>query len=58
MSVRYLVLDGHFGYAQVVLVAQENALELISKFRQDVAFFEKYEYAQKSESRPKKYGQP
>jgi len=56
-AVRYLVLDGHFGHAQAVLLAQENSLELISKLRCDAALFEKYEGSQKSRGPRKKYGQ-
>ena len=57
VRVKYLVLDGHFGHAQAVRLAQENDLELVSKLRYDAALFEKYEGAYSGRGRRKKYGQ-
>jgi putative transposase len=56
VSLRYLVLDGHFGHAEAVRLARENCLELISKLRTDAALYEKYEGVQAGRGRPRKYG--
>lgn len=56
VAIKYLVLDGHFGHAQAVLLARENGLELISKHRCDAALFEKYEGEQPRRGRHRKYG--
>ena len=45
LKVKYLVLEGHFGHNQAVLLARQNDLELISKLRKDAALYEKYEGA-------------
>ena len=57
VSVKYLAMDGHFGHNQAVLMARENALELISKLRKDAVLYEKYEGAQKSRGARKKKGE-
>lgn len=57
VSVKYVVLDGHFGHAQASLMAQENGLELVSKLRCDAALYEKYEGQYSGKGRRKKYGQ-
>ncbi len=57
VTVKYLVLDGHFGHAQAVLMAQENGLELVSKLRCDAALYEKYEGEYSGKGAKKKYGQ-
>lgn len=57
VSVKYVVLDGHFGHAQAVLMGQENGLELVSKLRCDAALYEKYEGEYSGRGRRKKYGQ-
>jgi putative transposase len=57
VKVRYLVLDGHYGHAEAVRLAQENGLELVSKLRGDVALFEKYEGIYSGKGRRKTYGQ-
>ena len=55
--VKYLVLDGHFGHNQAVLMARENQLHLISKLRCDAALFEKYEGEYRGRGAKKKYGE-
>jgi len=57
VSVRHLVLDGHFGHSQAVLMAQENGLELVSKLRCDASLYEKYEGEYRGKGRRKKYGE-
>jgi putative transposase len=57
VSLRYLVLDGHFGHHQAVLMARENGLELISKLRCDAALFEQYEGESSGRGAKKKYGE-
>lgn len=56
VSIKYLVLDGHFGHSQAVLMTQENQLELVSKLRCDAALFEKYEGEQPQRGRHRQYG--
>jgi putative transposase len=55
-AVKYVVLDGHFGHAQAVLMARENSLELISKLRCDAALYERYEGGYAGRGAKKKYG--
>jgi putative transposase len=43
IKLEYVVLDGHFGHNQAMLMARENDLHLISKMRCDAALHEKYE---------------
>jgi len=57
VAVKYVVLDGHFGHAQAVLMARENSLELVSKLRCDAALYEKYEGAYAGRGAKKKYGE-
>lgn len=56
VEVKHLVLDGHFGHAQAVLMAQENKLELISKLRCDAVLYELYKGEYSGKGRKKKYG--
>lgn len=42
LPLTYLVLDGHFGHHQALLMARKNNLHLISKLRQDSALHEKF----------------
>lgn len=56
VAVKYLALDGHFGHHQVVLMARESKLELISKLRRDAVLYEKYEGEYGGRGRRKKYG--
>lgn len=57
VQVRYIALDGHYGHNQVVLMARENCLELVSKLRKDAVLYEKYEGEQKSRGARKKKGE-
>jgi putative transposase len=57
VKVRHLCLDGHYGHAEAVRLAQENSLELISKLRCDAALYEKYEGIYSGRGRRRKYGQ-
>lgn len=57
IRVRYLVLDGHFGHNQAMLMALENDLHLISKMRKDACLYEKYEGEQTGRGAKKKYGE-
>jgi len=57
VKVRHLVLDGHYGHAQAVRLAQANGLELVSKLRCDAALYEKYEGIYSGRGRRKKYGE-
>jgi putative transposase len=57
VTVKHLVLDGHFGHAQAVLMGQANGLELVSKLRCDAALYEKYEGEYRGKGRRKKYGE-
>ena len=56
VRVKYLVLDGHFGHAQAVLMGRENGLELVSKLRCDASLYERYEGEYRGKGRKKKYG--
>jgi len=57
VKVKYVVLDGHFGHQQAVLMARENSLWLISKLRRDAALYEKYEGEYGGRGARKKYGE-
>ena len=57
LSLRYLVLDGHFGTNNVMqMVCQELSLHLVSKLRHDSALYFLYEGAQKPVGRKRVYG--
>jgi hypothetical protein len=56
ISLKYVVLDGHFGnYPSAFMIKGEN-LDLISKLRSDAAFYEVFEGEQSGPGHPKKYG--
>ncbi len=56
LSLKYVVLDGHFGnYPSAFMVKGEN-LDLISKMRFDAALYELAEGESTGPGRPKKYG--
>lgn len=56
LSLKYVVLDGHFGnYPSAFMVKGEN-LDLISKMRSDAALYEAFAGEQSGPGRPKKYG--
>lgn len=57
VALKYLVLDGHFGHNQAVLMARSVGLHLISKLRSDAALFEKYTGEQARRGAKKKYGE-
>ena len=57
VRVKYIALDGHFGHHQAVLMARENALQLISKLRKDAGVYEKYEGEYRGRGARKKYGE-
>jgi putative transposase len=57
VKVKHLCLDGHYGRAEAVRMAQENQLELVSKLRCDAALYEKYAGIYSGRGRLKKYGE-
>jgi hypothetical protein len=57
LSVRYLVLDGHFGNNPALQMTLQCGLQLISKLRYDAALSFVYEGKQKRRGPHKKYGQ-
>jgi DDE superfamily endonuclease len=57
LSLKYVVLDGHFGnYPSAWMVRQEN-LHLISKMRSDAALYPPFEGEYSGSGRPAKYGE-
>lgn len=57
LSLKYVVLDGHFGnYPSAWMVRQEN-LHLISKMRSDAALYPPFEGEYSGNGRPAKYGE-
>ena len=57
LTVRYLVLDGHFGNHPALQMTLQCGLHLISKLRYDAALSFVYEGEQKRKGPRKKYGQ-
>jgi hypothetical protein len=57
ITVRYLVLDGHFGNNNALQMTLQCDLHLISKLRYDAALSFVYDGAQKRKGPRKKYGQ-
>jgi hypothetical protein len=57
LTVRYLVLDGHFGNNHALQMALQCGLHLISKLRYDAALSFVYDGEQKRKGPRKKYGQ-
>jgi putative transposase len=57
ITVRYLVLDGHFGNNNALQMTLQCDLHLISKLRYDAALSFVYDGEQKSTGPRKKYGQ-
>jgi putative transposase len=56
VSLKYVVLDGHFGnYPSAFMVKGEN-LDLISKMRSDAALYETVTETPNKPGRPRKYG--
>lgn len=57
LSLKYVVLDGHFGnYPSAWMVRQEN-LHLISKMRSDAALYPPFEGEYSGNGRPTQYGE-
>ncbi len=56
ISVKYLVLDGAYGYNEVMQLARGVDLALISKLKSNSALYLPYEGEQKSRGNNKKYG--
>jgi putative transposase len=56
ITVRYLVLDGHFGNNNASLIVRQIGLHLISKLRYDATLCFVYEGEQKRKGPRKKYG--
>lgn len=57
LTVRYLVLDGHFGNNNALQMTLQCGLHLISKLRYDAALSFVYDGEQKRKGPRKKYGQ-
>ena len=56
LSLRYLVLDGHFGNNNALQMALPCGLHLISKLRSDAALYFLYDGPQKARGPRKRYG--
>ena len=57
LTIRYLVLDGHFGNNHALQTTRQCNLHLISKLRSDAALSFQYDGKQKHKGPHKKYGQ-
>jgi hypothetical protein len=56
LSLRYVVLDGHFGNYPSALMVKETKLHLISKMRSDAALYPAFDGEYAGAGRPAKYG--
>jgi hypothetical protein len=56
LSLRYVVLDGHFGNYPSALMVRETKLHLISKMRSDAALYPAFDGEYAGAGRPAKYG--
>jgi len=56
ISVKYLVLDGHFGNNNALQMTRQCGLHLISKLRNDSALYFSYDGVQNEKGAPRKYG--
>jgi len=56
LSLKYLVMDGHFGHNNALQMTRQCGLHLISKLRHDSALYFRYEGAYAGSGAPKKYG--
>ena len=56
LPLTYLLLDGHFGHSQALLMARKNHLHLISKLRQDAALYEEFDGVYCGRGPHRKYG--
>lgn len=57
LKVRYLLLDGHFGTNNALLVARQHKLHLVSKLRHDAALYLPYEGEYAGRGPRRKYGE-
>jgi len=56
ISVKYLVLDGHFGNNNALQMTRQCGLHLISKLRNDSALYFSYDGIRNEKGAPRKYG--
>lgn len=56
LPLTYLVLDGHFGHPQALLMARKNGLHLVSKLHHNAALLEKFEGVYCGKGKPPIYG--
>ena len=56
LSLKYVVLDGHFGNYPSALMVRETKLHLISKMRSDAALYSAFDGEYHGTGRPAKYG--
>jgi hypothetical protein len=56
LSLKYVVLDGHFGNYPSAFMVRETKLHLISKMRSDAALFPAFDGEYAGTGRPPKYG--
>ena len=56
LPLTYLVLDGHFGHNQALLMAKKNGLHIISKLHHNAALQEKFEGVYSGKGKPPIYG--
>ncbi len=56
LPLTYLVLDGHFGHPQALLMAKKNGLQIISKLHHNAALQEKFAGAYSGRGKPPIYG--
>ena len=57
LTLKYVVLDGHFGNYPSACMVQQAKLELISKMRSDVALYPAFAGEYPGAGRPAKYGE-
>jgi hypothetical protein len=56
LSIRYLVLDGHFGNNNALQMVRQCGLQLVSKLRHDAALYCVYQGTYAGKGPPRKYG--
>jgi putative transposase len=56
LPLTYLVLDGHFGHNQALLMAKKNGLQIISKLHHNAALQEKFAGVYSGKGKPPIYG--
>ena len=56
LSLKYVVLDGHFGNYPSAFMVRETKLHLISKMRSDAALYQAFDGEYPGTGRPAKYG--